>query len=103
MKRRLYGIYDLKAEALLNGILTSLGNDAEAARMFRTVVTDPQNFVSSHPGDFGLCFVGEIDYDTLIIDRAKAPHIPILLGTDVLREIERARGMDKPEVPALVE
>lgn len=91
MIRRLYCIYDLKAMAPINGILQAFGNDDEASRMFRSVVVTDGTMVFSHPDDFGLCCVGEVDYDTMVITPTAIPGRPVLLGTDVVREL-RARA-----------
>lgn len=104
MLRRLYCIYDLKAESVVNGLIQAMGTDAEAERMFRTIVAASDTLVHQHPDDFGLCFLGEVDYNNLLVVPAKSPHIPILLGRDVVREIERARNMDVPSggIPEIV-
>ena len=96
MERRLYCIYDLLAEAPVNNIFMALGTDEEAKRMFRQVLSSPDSECAKNPGDYGLCYVGLVNYADLIVSNSVLPGRPILLGTDVVREFERARaGTDK--------
>lgn len=100
MIRRMYCIYDHKAESVVSGVVQVLGTDEEAKRMFRSVVAAQGTIVHEHPDDFGLHFLGEVDFDNLAILPTKSPHVPILLGGDVVREILRARNVDTSGTPA---
>lgn len=91
MVRRLYCIYDLLAKAPVNGIVQALGTDDEAKRMFRDVIVSDGTFIAKNPEDFGLCYIGEINYDDMIVSPAVLPVRPILLGSDVVRDL-RARA-----------
>lgn len=103
MIRRLYAIYDLKARSPINGIIQAFGNDEEAERMFRAVVVADGTMVFSHPDDFGLCCVGSIDYDTLIVTPTDLPIRPILLGTDVVRELRARANSERSDGTAVLD
>ena len=93
MFQRLYCIYDFKAEAPVNKFFQAFSTDGEATRMFAAVVQGPGTLVSEHPADFGLLFVGTVNFDTLDIEINKASRFnPVAMGDAIVREIERARA-----------
>ena len=103
MERRLYCIYDYKAQAPVNAIFQAFGTDAEASRMFAAVCTSPGTLVQSHPQDFGLVFVGTIDFDTLsFVPSPACIASPIIMGDACVRAVARAREVssdsDSPQL-----
>lgn len=93
MKRRLYCIYDTKAESPINGIFQSFNNDDDAKRMFGEVVLAKGTMVQKYPADFALMFVGTVDYESLILEpNPFARSQPVLTGDACVRAFERARA-----------
>lgn len=93
MERRLYCIYDIKAEAVVGGVVQLLGTDAEAARMFTGVLTTPGTICHEHPEDFNLMLLGTIDYESMkITPNLSSLQIPVTTGVAIVRELERARS-----------
>lgn len=91
MVRRMYCIYDFKAEAPVSQVFQCFSNDDDASRMFRAVVLSPGSLVHEHPGDFGLLFVGTIDFDSLsFVANSGSRFNPVLTGDACVRA-ERAR------------
>lgn len=97
MKRRLYCIYDFKAQAPLNELFVCHSNDDDAIRSFGSVCESPQSMVSRYPADFGLLFVGEVDFDNLVIELNSGSRFnPVITGDACVRALTRARAASTP-------
>lgn len=93
MNRRMYCIYDFKSEAPVNSLFQCFSSDAEATRMFARVVGTPGQLINDHPGDFGLMYVGDVNFDNLsFVGNPTARGIPIITGDACVRAAERARA-----------
>lgn len=59
MNRRLYVVYDIVGEAPVGPIM-QYKHDAQAMRAFGDVCADKEGLVGSHPADFDLRLIGEL-------------------------------------------
>lgn len=97
MLRRMYCIYDFKAEAPVSQVFQCYSTDADATRMFSAVVLNPASgLLHQHPADFGLLFIGTISFDNLSFESNPTARAPITTGDACVRAAERARA----QVPA---
>ena len=62
MNKKIYSIYDVKAEFYSTPWYSD--NDETAQREFTRVVQDPQSAINAFPSDYSLFFIGEFYSDT---------------------------------------
>lgn len=58
--QRLYVVYDSVASCV-TGPIMAFPNDAAARRTFQDAVTNSQSSLSSHPSDYSLHYIGDVD------------------------------------------
>jgi len=93
MDYQLYLIYDRKAEAPVSKIIQILSTDAEASRMFSTIIQSEGSLISQHPNDFDLLNVGTINFHTLkITPNLASLHQPVITGAQIVRDLTRAQN-----------
>lgn len=59
MKRKLFSVYDVKAQFYGNPFLFT--HKGEAIRAFMTAANDPQTNINRYPEDYQLFYLGEFD------------------------------------------
>lgn len=84
MVERIYGVYDLKAERVLNDVLFIFPNDAAASRMFVDSVRNPESTLAKHPEDFVLVSFGEFGADELSGRAVLVSNVRALLDAPIL-------------------
>jgi len=100
VEQRLYTIYDLKAESPV-GVIQWFSTDAQAARMFSSVIQAPGSLIHEHPGDFVLLFLGTISFSSLAITpNLNSRMLPVASGDAIVRASTRARNVDTSSVSA---
>ena len=80
MHKKIYSIYDVKAEFYSTPWYSD--NDETAQREFMRVVQDPQSAINAFPADYSLFFIGEFYSDTGHINVESVPEF-ILDGASV--------------------
>lgn len=59
MKRKIFAVYDVKAQAYATPFLYN--HKPEAIRAFMTASNDPQTNLNKYPADYKLYYLGEFD------------------------------------------
>lgn len=91
----LYTIYDKKAQEILPGIVVNR-HHAAAIRSFTDLVNQKDNIISTHPEDFDLLHVGEIDPETARVTALDKPYA-LFHGQDFLTRPDTKIG-EPPEL-----
>lgn len=76
MKRAIFAVFDAKAAAFLDPIVTH--NEATAVRMFGSAVADPRHDFGRFPEDYTLFHVGSFDSESGVIESAGGPRSVVL-------------------------
>jgi hypothetical protein len=71
MIKKMYSIYDVKAEAFFPPFYTE--TEGLALRMIMETLSDPNSNLSKYPADFTLFYLGEFDDNTAEITYDKKP------------------------------
>lgn len=87
MQLKIFSVLDTKANAFLPPFFfTTTG---QAVRAFKDLSNDPQSFVSRHPGDYRLMFIGFFDDQVGLVTPLETVE-PLGYGSDY---------KDSPDVP----
>lgn len=88
--KKLYAVYDTVAEEIITGPIMVLPNDAAARRFFQDLITDQRSNLSTHPKDYDLVCLGEINTGTGSITTSPNGNIEtVVSGQSVIHTLER--------------
>lgn len=62
----IYAVRDLVSESIVSGLILE-ANDAPAIRSFHDALSNPQSAMATHPKDYVLQDLGEINMDTGVV------------------------------------
>lgn len=104
MKHGLYGVFDRKAESVLNGVLMLFATPAASLRFFGEILVDPKSDISRYPDDYDLVRFGDYDFsNSSIIPVPNPVELSVVAyGSDVIERLRREAAQEKQEEMQLV-